>query len=190
MQRKTHALWTALCLVALATVMMAGSARADEVMSKAARHRQLRSAYDAFKRDSGLKALESRANANLNDRTAVEALLKRMPLSPLEYLQIDMEVKHYEIFIPEYILKLHLRWVELNDKRARELYGDQEVDRLLSGWPADTGRDVLGDWGLWTKAVTVGTNRDVASTATPAPTDYDGEIQIAVNPHNLNRRTT
>ena len=184
MQRMTRVLWTALCLVALVTT---GAALADEAMSKAALHRQLRSAYDAFNRDSSLKILEKKANANLNDRAAVDALLKRMPLSPLEYLQIDMEVRHYEIFIAEYMLKLHVRWVELNDRRARELYGDEKVNQWLSGWPADTGRDELGDWGLWTKAVTVGTNRDVASTATPAPTDYDGEIQIAVNPHNLNQ---
>jgi len=177
-----------LCLVALvATGMTTGSARADEMMSKAALHKHLRAAYDAFNRDAGLKALEKRANANLNDRAAVDAFLKRMPLSPLEFLQIDMEVRHYEIFIPEYILKLHVRWVELNEKRARELYGDEKVDQWLSGWPVDTGRDELGDWGIWNKVVTVGTNRDVASTATPAPTDYDGEIQIAVNPHNLNQ---
>ncbi|MEA2600003.1 MAG: serine protease [Acidobacteriota bacterium] len=184
MQRITRALWTALCLVVLMTT---GTALADETMSKAALHRHLRAAYDAFNRNAGLKALEKRANANLNDRAAVDAFLKKMPLSPLEYLQIDMEVRHYEIFIPEYILKLHVRWVELNEKRARELYGDEKVDQWLSGWPVDTGRDELGDWGAWNKVVTVGTNRDVASTATPAPTDYDGEIQIAVNPHNLNQ---
>jgi subtilisin-like proprotein convertase family protein len=183
MQRMKRTLWTALCLVVLMTT---GTALADETMSKAALHRHLRSAYDAFNRDTSLKTLEKRANANLNDRAAVDALLERMPLSPLEYLQIDMEVRHYEVFIPEYILKLHVRWVELNEKRARELYGDEQVDHWLSGWPVDTGRDELGDGG-WSKAVTVGTNRDVASTATPAPTDYDGEIQIAVNPHNLNQ---
>src|SRR4029079_3140132 len=143
MQRMTRALWTALCLVALVTT---GTALADEAMSKAALHRQLRSAYDAFHRDSGLKALEKRANANLNDRAAVDAFLKKMPLSPLEYLQIDMEVRHYEVFIPEYILKLHVRWVELNEKRARELYGDEQVDHWLSGWPVDTGRDEDGAW--------------------------------------------
>ena len=112
MQRMTRALWTALCLVVLTT----GAALADEAMAKAALHRQLRSAYDAFNRDTGLKALEKKANANLNDRAAVDALLKRMPLSPLEYLQIDMEVRHYEIFIAEYMLKLHVRWVELNER--------------------------------------------------------------------------
>lgn len=180
MQRMTRRLLIALCLVALAAT---GTARAEEGMSKAALEKQLRAAYGAFNRDPGLKALEKQATANLKDRAAVDEYLKRMPLSPLEYLQIDMEVRHYEIFVPQYIQELHIRWIELHDLLARKMYGDAYVDQVLTGWPADTGDDIVGDF----KTVTVGTNRNAASTDVPPPNAFDGEIQIAVNHRNTNQ---
>jgi len=178
MQRLSRIVLAALCLA----ILMGGTARADEAMSKAALQMKLRSAYDAFKRDAGVKELERRANANMKDRIAVDALLKRMPLSPLEYLQMDMQVRHYEVFIPSYMQDLHRRWVELNEPLARVLYGDERVNQLLAGWPVDTGDDVVD----FDKAV-AGTNRNAASTNIPAPNDYDGEIQIAVNHRNTNQ---
>jgi subtilisin-like proprotein convertase family protein len=179
MQRMARILWTALCLTALA----AGTVQAEETMSKAVRQKKLRAAYEAFKRDAGIKELERRANANPKDRAAVDALLKRMPLSPLEHLQIDMEVRHYEIFIPRFMQELHVRWIELHEPLARQIYGDDEVDHLLAGWPADTGDEILGEF----EAATVGTNRNAASTDVPPPNEYDGEIQIAVNHRNTNQ---
>jgi subtilisin-like proprotein convertase family protein len=180
MDRKLRTLCAVVCLAILATT---GAALAEQGLSKAALKARLRAAYDAFNADAGLKALEQRAFANTKDRAALDAFLKRMPLSPLEWRQIDMEVKHYEIFIPKLIQDLHVRWIEVNDPLARRLYGDVTVDRVLSGWPADTGEDELGD----PNRATVGANKNVASTNSPAPTDYQGEIQIAVNPHNTNQ---
>ncbi|HVR98326.1 MAG TPA: hypothetical protein VMW27_17055, partial [Thermoanaerobaculia bacterium] len=90
MQRIVRILVTALCLAALAAT---GTARAEEEVRTKELEQQLRAAYHAANRDPGLKALERRAGANLKDRTAIDAYLQRMPLSPLEYLQIDMEVK-------------------------------------------------------------------------------------------------
>jgi subtilisin-like proprotein convertase family protein len=180
MQRNLRVLFATLCLAAVATT---GIARAEEPASKAALRKQLRSAYDAFQRDPQIKALEKRANANMKDRAAVDALLKRMPLSPLEYLQMDMEVRHYEVFVPRFMQELHVRWIELNEPLARRMYGDDEVNLLLAGWPADTGEDILGDLNK----ATAGTNRNVASTDSPAPNEFDGEIQIAVNHRNTNQ---
>ncbi|HSN88124.1 MAG TPA: hypothetical protein VL025_15300, partial [Thermoanaerobaculia bacterium] len=105
-----------------------------------------------------------------------------MPLSPLEYLQIDMEVKHYEVFVARYMQQLHVRWVKLNEELARDYYGDEKVSQWLSGWPVDTGEEILD----FDKA-TAGTNRNAASTDSPAPDGYDGEIQIAVNHRNTNQ---
>ncbi len=182
MQRMTRILLTVLCLVAQAVMATTGTARADEAMSRAALQNKLRSAYDAFNRDASLKALEKRAVANLEDRTAVDAFLKKMPLSPLEYLQVDMQVRHYEIFVPRYMQELHIRWIELHESLARQMYGDEYVNEVLTRWPVDTGSDILGD-----KAATVGTNRNAASTDSPAPNEFDGEIQIAVNHRNTNQ---
>ncbi|HYU34317.1 MAG TPA: proprotein convertase P-domain-containing protein [Thermoanaerobaculia bacterium] len=180
MQRMTRILLAAVCLVTLAA---AGTARADEAMSKAALQKKLRTAYEAFNRDPGIRELEKRATSNLQDRAAVDAYLKRMPLSPLEYLQVDMQVRHYEIFVPRYIQDLHIRWIELHEPLARQMYGDAYVNLVLTRWPADTGDDVVGLF----EPATVGTNRNVASTDSPAPNEFDGEIQIAVNHRNTNQ---
>jgi len=171
---------TAVCLFTLAT---SATAFAAEGLSAPALQKRLRAAYDAYQRDASLKALDQRASANLADRAAVDAFLKKMPLSPLDLWQIDMEVKHYEVFIPKFIQDLHVRWVELNEPLARKLYGDTRVDQILAHWPADTGEDILGD----PRKATVGTNKNVASTSTPAPTEFQGEIQIAVNHRNTNQ---
>jgi subtilisin-like proprotein convertase family protein len=180
MQRMSRILLAALCLVALA---MTGPARAEEERANEALEKKLRAAYEAFKQDTSVKALEKQANSNLKNREAVDALLKRMPLSPLEYLEIDMEVRHYEVFIPSYIVQLHRRWIRLNEELARDYYGDERVDMLLSGWPVDTGEEILLDFDK----ATAGTNRNTASTDVPAPNGYDGEIQIAVNHRNTNQ---
>jgi hypothetical protein len=181
MLRITRILLTALCFAVLAST---GTARAGEAVHDAAVQKKLRSAYDAFKRDASLRELERRANANPMDRAAVDALLRRMPLSPLEYLQVDMEVRHYEVAVPRFLQELHVRWVALNEPLARSIYGDERVDQVLTGWPADTGSDITSTGSM---AVSVGTNRNSASTASPAPVDYDGEIQIAVNHRNTNQ---
>jgi subtilisin-like proprotein convertase family protein len=175
-------LWTALCLVALAAT---GALRAEELesMPKAELVKKLRPAYEALKNDPVFKQLEKRANANLKDRAAVDAVLRHMPLSPLEYLQIDMEVRHYEVVVPRFIQELHVRWMQLNEPRARSIYGDEHVNQVLSRWPADTGNEIVGIDAF----ATVGTNRNAASTDSPAPLDYDGEIQIAVNHNNTNQ---
>ena len=152
-------------------------------MSKEALHKKLRAAYDASHRDPSIRKLEERATSNLQDRAAVDAYLKRMPLSPLEDLQIDMEVRLYEIFVPSYIQELHIRWIELHELLSRQMYGDKYVNQVLTRWPADTGDDVIGLFA----AATMGANRNVASTDNPPPNEYDGEIQIAVNPRNSNQ---
>jgi subtilisin-like proprotein convertase family protein len=181
MQRMARILLSALCLVALATT---GAARAEEeALSQAALLQKLRPAYDAFKSDPSLRELERRANANPKDRAAVDALLGRMPLSPLEYLQIDMLVRHYEVAIPRFIQELHVRWMELNEPLARSIYGDDYVNQVLTRWPVDHGYDITSIDAL----ATAGTNRNVASTDLPPPNEFDGEIQIAVNHRNTNQ---
>src|SRR5215213_8743947 len=174
MQQRTRKLLTALCVVAVAAT---GTARAEEARSKAL-ERKLRTAYDTLQSNPGLKEEGRKATANLEDRAAVDAFLKKMPLSPLEYWQIDMEVRHYEVFVPRFIQDLHVRWIELREPLARQMYGDEYVNQVLTRWPVDTGNDITDEL---TRVVTVGTNRNAAATDVPAPNEYDGEIQIAVN---------
>ncbi|HET9229197.1 MAG TPA: proprotein convertase P-domain-containing protein, partial [Thermoanaerobaculia bacterium] len=169
-----------LCFFALAA---AGRAQEIESLSKEQRIKLLRPAYEAVRGNDNLRALDLRAFANLQDREAVDAFLRKMPLSPYEYLQIDMEVRHYEIVVPRFMQDLHLRWMELHEPFARQLYGDEVVNQALVRWPADYGHDITS---IEAEA-TVGTNRNTASTASPGPVEYDGEIQIAVNHRNTNQ---
>jgi hypothetical protein len=182
MQRMVRILLMALCFVALAA---SGIAQAEEERENGALQLKLRIAYDMVNRDATLKEQGKRiGGSNLKNRADVDAFLKKMPLSPLEFLEIDMQVRHYEVFVPRFMQELHVRWIEVNDELARELYGDEYVNQVRTHWPVNTGRDEIGDFA---EQATVGTNRNVASLDSPAPNGYDGEIQMAVNHRNTNQ---
>jgi len=118
---------------------------------------------------------------------AIDRFLLAMPLSPLEYLRQDMEARRYEVAIPRFLAEAHVRWIELHLADARALYGDLAVDALLVRRQIDSGPPVTGGSATVAGTITVGENRNVATTDVPAPDDYDGEIQIAVNPNNHNQ---
>ena len=144
---------------------------------------ELRPLYDSLKIDSKFQRLDKQLAGNMDNPAVVDRYLKYMPISPLEYLQIDMNIHHYEIAIPRYLFEWHLRWIHFHEAEARTIYGDTYVDAALAGVPVDVDG---GENGLATRT-TVGTNRNVASTFSPAPETYQGEIQVAVNPNNPNQ---
>lgn len=177
--------------VAVVTILALAApvARAAEERARptgAALRETLLPAYWALQQDTQLKALARALDTRMSDQAAVDAYLRRLTIPPVEYLEIDMEMKRYEHMVPRFIGEdWQRRWIELNEAKAREIYGDTKVDLVLSGWPANTGDDAA-DIELALRA-TVGTNRNVASTNSPAPLNYQGEIQIAVNPLNNNQ---
>ncbi|MGD2116382.1 MAG: hypothetical protein PVG07_15110, partial [Acidobacteriota bacterium] len=128
-------------------------------------------------------ALEDQLRGNMDRPEVVDRYLAYMPMSPLEFLEIDMRARFYEVSIPRYLHEWHARWIQLHEEQARGLYGDAYVDRLVAGWPVDTSG---AEDGLATKTI-IGTNRNVASTFSPSPETYQGEIQVAVNPNNSNQ---
>ncbi|HEX4952581.1 MAG TPA: fibronectin type III domain-containing protein [Thermoanaerobaculia bacterium] len=170
--------------VAFAAVLAAGgfSTQAAETSAKAELHKRLLPVYLAVKGDRALLALDPGLSGQMESQEAVDRFLKAMPLSPLEYLQIDMEMQRYEIAVPSFMQELHVRWIEINEATARDHYGDALVDALLTRWPVNTGEEIVGG-----PEATVSTNKNVGSTSSPAPTAYDGEIQIAVNHRNTNQ---
>ncbi len=139
--------------------------------------------YDRLRVDPKLKTLEKQLAGNMDRPEVVDRYLQYLPISPLEYLQIDMQTRHYEIAIPRYLFEWHLRWIHFHEAEARAIYGDTYVDSALAGVPVETEGE--GN-GLATRT-TVGTNRNVASTFTPAPETFQGEIQVVVNPNNSNQ---
>jgi len=143
---------------------------------------QMRPTWEALQNDIEYQTLKAQLRGNLQNREVVDRYLRYLPMSPMLELEIDMFVNRYEIVVPRLIAEWHQRWIELNELKARKMYGDAYVDgRLSQAWADDeTGA------GIPTKA-TVGTNRNAAATASPAPEDYQGEIQVMVNPNNANQ---
>jgi len=152
--------------------------------AKAALRVQLQPLYESLRTDARFQAFQKQLEGNMNRPELVDSYLSYLPISPLEYLQIDMQKNHYEVAVPRFMFEWHQRWIELHEADARKMYGDTYVDSVLAGWPIDTGEEA--DNGLATRT-TIGTNRNVATTFNPAPETYQGEIQVSVNPNNPNQ---
>lgn len=170
-------------LSCLALGMLVGAQGAFAALSSSALERELVKLYQEAKSRPEVLAMDPGLAGRMTDEAALDAFLSAMPLSPLEYLKVDMKLNRYEIAVPQFLQRSHERWVELHEATARALYGDDRVDQVLSRWPADTGADAIGG----TTDASVGTNRNSAATDVPAPDEYDGEIQIAVNHNNPNQ---
>ncbi|HXU45105.1 MAG TPA: DNRLRE domain-containing protein [Thermoanaerobaculia bacterium] len=136
--------------------------------------------YDQVVASARLKALEPGRSGKMNDPAAVDAYLRELPLSPREFISIDMRRRHYEVAIPRIAEEWHTRWIQLHEKTARELYGDVVVDARMAGAPVDTGPAAV-------TRVSSGTDRNLAAASSPSPEDYQGEVQIAVNPNDTSQ---
>ena len=151
-------------------------------LGKERRLELLRPLYEQVRRDAGLRALEPGRRGRMNDPATVEAYLRALPLSPRDYLEIDMQARRYEVMVPRFIEEWHVQWMRYHEAEARKLYGAAHVDARLSGrvaTPAVRERDG-GEPELALKVG--GTDSNLAATSVPAPEDYQGEVQIAVNP--------
>jgi hypothetical protein len=155
------------------------------------RRQALESVYRALQHDPQFLSFKQQLLSHPQDPALRQKLLQFLPISPLDYLQIDMESRHYEIEIPRVVQEAHADWVRLHEPLARSLYGDAKVDSLLTGWPVDTQEPANNPALLGLKSLqdffTTGTNRNAAATATPPPTEYQGEFQVAVDPLNPNQ---
>ena len=169
-------------LIAVPETPREGAAPKSRAQLKA----ELAVAYRSLRLDPKFQALEARLAGNLDNRAIVDEYLAYMPISPLDFLEIDMKTRRYEFGIPRFIFELHVRWIQLHESRARAFYGDAYVDSLLSGFPAETEGSEGGGARLLPRTI-VGTNRNAASTFLPEPETYQGEIQLAVNPNNPNQ---
>lgn len=172
----------ALCLIALASPLAARAQEGAKIPSPAERRAELRPLYDQMQTDPEIAALRRQLAANGKDAALIDRVLQAMPISPLDYLEIDMQARHYEIPVAKFVYVQHKRWMELHRPAAEKLYGSAYVEGLLSGWGVDTSRPEPG--APSPNKVLTSLNRNVAS---PAAEDYEGEIQVAVNPSNLNQ---
>ncbi len=139
--------------------------------------------FEKLQTDGRITALRARIDGKDDDPAAVDSYLRAMPISPLEAYKIEMFKGRFETVVPRFLNDWHTRWIELNEKRSRDLYGNTYVDAKINRFRADTSQP----GGIPGRATEVGANRNVASTDNPAPETYQGEIQLAVNPNNNNQ---
>jgi len=145
----------------------------------------LMSLYQGLQVDPMYLNLREQIQRAPSDEATVERFLAYLPLSPLEMLRCDMELRHYEIMIPARSFELHDEWIRGHVDQARQFYGDELVDAVLGGQApglaaAEDGNPQSGS----AKETTVGPNRNLASGNAPDPEDYQGEVQVKVNPAN------
>lgn len=171
-----------ICLALLVAAPLA----AEKPPSPQQRREALRPVYNALQTDPDFLRFKKEMASRSKDPALRDNLLKFLPISPLDYLALDMEARHYEIPVPRQVQEAHDRWIRFHEAAARSLFGDAHVDSRLSGW-VDEGKIEDGTIRNVTSAATVDPNRNVAATDLPEPFEYQGEIQIAVNPNNANQ---
>ena len=153
------------------------------------RREALKPVYLALQSNPQFLSFKQQLTERPKDPALVDAVLRFLPLSPLDYLEIDMEHRRYEFMVPKFINEAHKVWVTLHEAQARSQYGDAAVDSILNEWPAEVSQPARVSEGIRkiTGAAVVDTNRNVAATDVPPPNEYQGEIQVVVNPNNPNQ---
>lgn len=172
-----------LVLGLLAALLGLGSPlKADESPSEL--RTRLLPVYRQLLTDPQYRALSDGLAGNHDKPAVVDRYLAYLPMSPKELLEIDMEVRHFEIVIPLFIEQWHQRWIELHPDKAREQYGEEALKAAPDVW---TDEEIPDDLAQALKVAVVGANRNVAAASAPAPTNFQGEIQLVVNPGNANQ---
>jgi len=174
---------TMLGTISLLGLAVAAVAAEKDGLSATERRRLLLPVYERVRQDAGLVALEPGRLGRMNDAAAVEAYLRALPLSPRELLQIDMDVRRYEVAVPRFLEEWHVQWMRLHELEARKLYGSALVDAKLSGRSATPLVHEGGEESSLTLKA-AGLDANLAATSVPAPEEYQGEVQIAANPLN------
>ncbi|MFN7940954.1 MAG: sialidase family protein [Thermoanaerobaculia bacterium] len=172
-----------LCLGPLAATRPAAAAPA--LPSPAERRAALRPAYEALAADARYLELRDEAGRS-SDRGALDRLLAYMSISPLDFLEIDMMARTYDMVVPQSVFEQHERWLTLHPDLARRWYGQEALDAAL-GKISNGTKGATADVDLQAENAAVDTNRDPAYNANPDPEKFQGEIQIATNPKNINQ---
>ena len=173
------------CSLAAAGLLLALPAAAQPPLpTQAEKRAELRPLYNQLRTDVVFQQLVQALEHGPRDPAVLDRVLSHMPISPLDYLWLDMQARHYEIEVPPMAREWQKRWVELHPQAAAQRFGVAGVEAILAGTAPE------GDGGLASvsaAAATVGTNRNVAANAANTPDDYQGEIQVVVNPANPNQ---
>ena len=153
----------------------------DRGLNTVRRLEQLAPIYDLLRHDMHFQTLRRQLPGHLDDAEVVDRYLRFLPFSPIDLLKLEIGGRQPQFAIPGVLARWHRRWVELRPDRARVQYGDFYVDRQLARFLPENISATTPN--APTKAVTVGTNRNVATSLSPE--GYQGEVQVAVNPNDV-----
>lgn len=174
--------WKTMGLACLAAAMIFGAAPA-QAQGKPDFVDHI-STYQNLQTDPQFIALKRQLPGNLDNDRVVDQYLQYLPISPLTMLEIDMHLNRYEYGVPSYLEDWHQRWIELHPQKAEKLYGvPAEQPSPVLGAKAEgagTGEKIESI----SAAATVGTNRNAATDDANPPEEYQGEVQVAVNPND------
>jgi hypothetical protein len=169
-------------LAVISWIAAAVPAASAAVPSPVERRLALRPLYDALRVDARFAALCAEYDRR-GDSASLDRLLRYMKISPLDYLEIDMTARHYEVAVSRAILERHRRWLVLHPELALRWWGRAALDEAR-GRAARAGKE---EFSLQETAAAVGPNRDPAFDEATDPESWQQEIQIGVNPHDLDQ---
>jgi hypothetical protein len=172
-----------LILIAAAPALAAAAAADDGPLGRAQLRERLLPVYQNLLTDPTFLALRDGLAGNLENRQVVDRYLAYLPMSPKEMLELEMFTRRFEIPIPRFLEQWHRRWIVLHPAAARDLYGAAAVARARSLPPGEEP----GAPALAPRAGIVGPNHNLAYNFPIPPDDYQGEVQVVVNPNNPNQ---
>lgn len=118
------------------------------------------------------------------DAESLESYLAWLPLPPLELFALHQARNHDSTPVPSSVDERQTLWIALHEKAAREIYGDRYVDHRLAVPRPDKGDFTRSALTFNTNNTAVGTYQHLQ------PTEYQGEVSLAVNPNNPNQVVT
>lgn len=165
--------------LALAVAIAVPAAFADGLGPMSPEERQaLFDTVTRLKHDPQFQALKGQLKGNLKNRAMVDPYLRYLPISPLRLLKAEMEMGRFEFAVPTVIREQHQRWLELHPGLAGQYNESREAEGEAGESAAESAlRQAMA-------AATVDPNRNAAAASSPSPTEYQGEIQVVVNPNN------
>ncbi len=128
-------------------------------------------AFQHLQTDPQFKALKRNLPGNLDNARVVDNYLAYLPVPPKALHNAERWLTRSEMPMPRILEEWNHRWMSLHPKKAAKWAGEDDGSSGMS---------------LGTLAATVGANENTASGTSPSPQEYQGEIQIVVNPADAN----
>jgi len=127
-------------------------------------------AFEQLKGDPHFQGLKQGLRGHLHDRAVVDAYLQYLPVPPMALHHAERWLTRSEMPVPRVLAEWNLRWLHLHPEKAAHWREAGTADAAMAV-DALAGASVSG-------------NENMASGSGNDPIEYQGEIQLVVNPSN------